>query len=75
MAVSTSSRLVCKFKDAEGEAVNKSFSHAKADVTGTQAKALMTAIVQYGDVVFNKAPAQSVSAQVITTTTTDLDIA
>ncbi len=75
MAVSTSSRLICKFKDDEGEAVNKSFNYAKADVTGAQAKALMAAMVANGENVFNKVPAEAVSAQVVTTTTTDLDIA
>ena len=56
MAVSTSSRLVCKFKDDEAEAVNKSFNYAKANVTGAQAKALMTAIITNGEDVFNRVP-------------------
>lgn len=75
MATVSTSRLVCKFESNEGDTLTKSFSHAKADVTGAQAKALMTSLIQYGDVVFNKTPATAISAQVVTTTTTDLDIA
>lgn len=75
MATVSASRLVCKFESTEGDTLTKRFSHAKASVTGAQAKALMTSLIQYGDVVFNKAPATAISAQVVTTTTTDLDIA
>ncbi|MBQ4418540.1 MAG: DUF2922 family protein [Synergistaceae bacterium] len=74
MATVTSSRLVCKFKDLAGNAVNKSFNHANASATAANVKALMNAIITNGDDVFNDVPTQKVSAQMITTTTTDIDI-
>lgn len=74
MATTTSSRLVCKFKNLEGKALSKSFNHAKADVTAANVKALMNAIITNGQDVFNDVPTQKTSAQVVTTTTTDIDI-
>lgn len=74
MATVTSSRLVCKFKDLEGKAVNKSFNYANASATATNVKALMDAIITNGENVFNDVPTQKTSAQMITTTTTDIDI-
>lgn len=74
MATVTSSRLVCKFKNLEGKAVNKSFNHAKADVTDANVKTLMNAIIANGGDVFNDVPTQKTSAQLITTTTKDIDV-
>lgn len=74
MATTSTSRLVCKFKNLEGKAVNKSFNYAKADVTDAQVNTLMNSIIAKGDDVFNDVPKQKVSAQVVTTTTKDLEV-
>lgn len=74
MATTTTSRLVCKFKNLEGKAINKSFNYANASATAANVKALMNAIITNGDDVFNDVPTQKTSAQMITTTTTDIDV-
>ncbi|MBR0097069.1 MAG: DUF2922 family protein [Synergistaceae bacterium] len=74
MATTTSNRLVCKFENLEGKALSKSFNYANASATAANVKALMNAIITNGDDVFNDVPTQKTSAQMITTTTTDIDI-
>ncbi len=74
MATTSTSRLVCKFKNLEGKAVNKNFNYAKADVTDANVKTLMNAIIANGSDVFNDVPTQKTGAQVITTTTKDLEV-
>ena len=74
MATTTTSRLVCKFKNLEGKAINKSFNYANASATAANVKALMNAIITNGDDVFNDVPTQKTSAQMITITTTDIDV-
>lgn len=74
MAVSSTSRLVCKFNDADGEKVSKSFNYANPEVTDAQAKALMNACINYGADVFERVPAEIVSSQLVTTTTKDLEV-
>lgn len=74
MATTSTSRIVCKFKNLEGKALSKSFNYAKADVTDANVKTLMDAIIANGSDVFDDVPTQKTSAQVITTTTKDLDI-
>ena len=74
MATTTTSRLVCKFKTLEDKAINKSFNYANASATAVNVKALMNAIITNGDDVFNDVPTQKTGAQMITTTTTDIDV-
>ncbi|MBQ8693369.1 MAG: DUF2922 family protein [Synergistaceae bacterium] len=74
MATVSSSRLVTKFKDADGKAISKSFSHANPEVTDNQVKAFMNACISQGADVFNDVPAHRVSAQLVTTTTKDMAV-
>lgn len=66
-------RLAMKFKDAGDDVMIMSLANANPDVTDAQTKALMDGIIT-NKLMFERVPTTKVSAELITTTTTPLDI-
>ena len=73
MATTTTARVTMKFIDEDEKDMTVSLANAKSDVTAAAVKTFMDMMIVKADC-FQKAPYQKVSAQVIKTETTDLDI-
>ena len=73
MATTTTARVVMKFIDEDEKDMTMSLSNAKSDVTAAAVKTFMDMMITKGDC-FQQVPYEKVSAQVVVTETTDLDI-
>ncbi|MBR1602147.1 MAG: DUF2922 domain-containing protein [Synergistaceae bacterium] len=73
MATSTSSKVVMGFIDEDEKAFSFTLQNAKADATGAQVKAFMDVMISKA-AAFQRAPYQKTGAQIVTTTSTDLDV-
>ena len=73
MATTTSSKVVMNFIDEDEKAFTFTLQNAKADATGTQVKAFMDVMISKS-ACFQRPPYQKTGAQIVTTTSTDLDI-
>lgn len=73
MATKTETRLSLRFEDSAGKAISMSYSPANKSATPAQVKAVMSAIIQRGNI-FTSVPATMVSAQWVTTETEDIDL-
>lgn len=71
--MATTTRLNMKFLDAGGDKMNINLNHADEDVQDATVKTLMDGIIT-NKVIFENVPTSKVSADLITTTTTPLDI-
>lgn len=68
------SQLILQFRDANSSNIKFTYKYANPDVTSSEVKALVTAMIANGSV-FEKVPAVAVSATLQTTTETAIDIA
>ena len=66
-------KLVCKFVDSDGETMTLSYNYVSSELTANDVKALMTGIVANGSI-FAKTPVTAKSAEVVNTTTEEIDI-
>lgn len=73
MATSTSSKVVMGFIDEDEKAFSFTLQNAKSDATGAQVKAFMDVMISKA-AAFQRAPYQKTGAQIVTTTSTDLDV-
>ena len=73
MATSTSSKVVMGFIDEDEKAFRFTLQNAKSDATGAQVKAFMDVMISKS-AAFQRAPYQKTGAQIVTTTSTDLDV-
>ncbi len=69
----TTSKLNLEFRDANGNAVKFSYNYAKSDISSSAVKSLMQGMITNGDA-FTNVPASIYSADIVTTTTTELDV-
>lgn len=67
------SRLVLKYKGALGNAVNFSFANVDEDVADENVKALSTGLITNG-AIYADPPVTQVSAEVVTTSTREIDL-
>ena len=68
------SKLVMSFLKADGSEMSLSYNYADPEVEAENLTALMNGIITNGSI-FENVPAVSKSAKIVTTTTTELDIA
>jgi len=68
------SQLVLQFKSANNEDIKFTYRYANPDVTSSEVKALVAALITNGEI-FAKVPSVAVSAALQTTTSTEIDIA
>ena len=73
MATSTSSKVVMGFIDEDEKAFSVTLQNANSDATGAQVKAFMDVMISKA-AAFQRAPYQKTGAQIVTTTSTDLDV-
>ena len=66
-------KVVCSFKDAEGNTINHSITPAGSGVTGAVVKAYMQAAVTNGSI-FKRVPTVIVGAKMVQTTETEITL-
>lgn len=66
-------KLVLEFRDATATSRKWSFGNADQDVTRTNVKALMDAMIANGSI-YKYPPVSKVSAQIVKTTTDEIDV-
>lgn len=71
--MASETKLVLVFEDSEEKKVRHSFNYVKDDLTAAAAKALMNGMITNGSV-YVKVPETIVSASLVTTTETALDV-
>ena len=71
--MATTNKLQLKFKDNEGKTVSFNFNYVKANATAANIKALMNSMISNTDI-WQKTLLLKASANIITTTTTAVDI-
>ncbi len=69
----TTNKLQLKFTDSNDKNISFNYSHAKANPTAANVKSLMQGIIT-NNAIFQKTPSAMVAANLITTTTTSIDI-
>lgn len=73
MATTTTAKVVMGFIDEDEKKFSFTLQNAKADATGPQVKAFMDVMISKA-ADFQRPPYQKTGAQIVTTTSTDLDV-
>ena len=71
--MATSARLSLNFTKSSGELMNITYSNVKQNVSSANVKALMQGIIANGDI-FSNRPVAIISAEIITTDKTVVDL-
>ena len=74
MATTTTAKVVMAFYDEDEKNFNVTLNNAKPTATDAQVKNLMDVMITKANI-FQRPPSAKISAQLITTTSTDLDVA
>ena len=74
MATTTTAKVVMAFYDEDEKNFNVTLNNAKSTATDAQVKDLMDVMITKANI-FQRPPSAKISAQLITTTSTDLDVA
>lgn len=67
------SKLVLTFKCASGDSKSFSYAHAKNNITTSQVKTVVNALITNGSI-FADAPLSAISAKIVTTTEEPFDL-